>query len=110
MFVQGFLCRYSSDCSWLDDKLECDLGVEVTPNSTWFGGDAASIRGECQCQEGLWWDEDELECFVEEEEVHPGWGMLYLVLIVVGISACGIGTAICIARTRCPCEGWYQPD
>ena len=28
----------------------------------WFGGDTISIRGECTCEQGLFWNDDDLSC------------------------------------------------
>ena len=57
-------CRTSADCAWLDNNLACeDYEVKFTPISKlWFGGDWASIRGECNCQAGLLWNGNELSC------------------------------------------------
>merc|ERR1712062_387904 len=63
--VDGLLCRYDSDCTWIDPNLDCqDYELQFTPNAAWYGGDFASIRGACTCP--LWmasimeWDENEL--------------------------------------------------
>jgi len=67
----GMLCRKSSDCWWLDGDLRCgELTIgENKPNQSWFGGDSASIVGQCMCSymSDSWyyyvgWNEVELEC------------------------------------------------
>jgi len=66
----GMLCRKSSDCWWLDGDLRCgELTIgENKPNQSWFGGDSASIAGQCMCSYmgDSWyyvgWNEVELEC------------------------------------------------
>jgi len=52
----GFLCRNSQDCQWIDRNLHCeDYELNFTPMNAWFGGDIASITGECECDMGMYW-------------------------------------------------------
>ena len=61
--ADGFLCRSNKDCQWIDGKLNCeDYELDFTPLAGWFGGDTISIRGECTCERGLFWDDDDLSC------------------------------------------------
>ena len=87
----GMLCRTTEDCSWLDRDLLCqedELDISrVSP--AWFGGDLASIGGECQCGDGLDWEEDLLEC----QEPRPLSQIVFIVLICLfcfGILGCVI--------------------
>ena len=68
--ADGFLCRNTSDCSWIDRRLYCqDNELTFTPSSDWFGG-GASIVGECSCPEGMYYDDDDMEC---EDYGVSGW-------------------------------------
>jgi len=61
--VDGLLCRNSLDCEWIDPNLYCqDYELRFTPNRAWFGGDVASISGECACPPGMFWDESNVKC------------------------------------------------
>ena len=81
--VDGLLCRNSLDCEWIDPNLYCqDYELRFTPNVSfvsfqyildfsrffnsfqhaWFGGDFASISGECSCPHGMFWDDNEVRC------------------------------------------------
>lgn len=61
--ADGFLCRSNNDCKWVDDNLNCeDYELDFNPAAGWFGGDTVSIRGECTCEQGLRWNEDQLSC------------------------------------------------
>ena len=61
--ADGFLCRSNKDCQWIDDNLNCeDYELEFTPSAGWFGGDTVSISGECTCEQGLFWNDDDLSC------------------------------------------------
>ena len=72
------MCRTTADCSWLDRSLLCqDYDLDINPSQAWFGGDSASIRGECQCEEGMEWDENLLEC----DEPMPAGQIVFIVLV-----------------------------
>ena len=61
--ADGFLCRSNKDCQWIDEKLNCeDYELDFTPLAGWFGGDTISIRGECTCEQGLFWNDNDLSC------------------------------------------------
>jgi len=61
--VDGFMCRDSNDCNWIDRQLYCqDYELEFTPNAGWFGGDWARIVGECACPRGMVFNEREMQC------------------------------------------------
>jgi len=61
--ADGFLCRTNDDCKWLDQNLNCEgAEFEFSPAAGWYGGDTASIVGECSCEEGFRWNEGELRC------------------------------------------------
>jgi hypothetical protein len=89
--ADGFLCRSNKDCQWIDDNLNCeDYELEFTPFAGWFGGDTISIRGECTCEQGLFWNDDDLSC----DRPNP----------ISGIGAI-IGIAIAISIMLCCCCG-----
>ena len=59
----GFLCRNSNDCNWVDPQFQCqDYELDFQPSALWFGGDVARIVGSCECEDGWSFDDDELEC------------------------------------------------
>ena len=89
--ADGFLCRSNKDCQWIDDKLNCeDYELDFTPLAGWFGGDTISIRGECTCEQGLFWNDNDLSC----DQPHP----------ISGIGAI-VGIAIAISIMLCCCCG-----
>ena len=86
----GLLCRSNNDCGWLDDDLQCqDYEFDFSVSRGWFGGRYADIVGECECRDGLVWDDSELSCEA------AGWGgvMIFLFLIL-GAVGCGV---LCVA-------------
>merc|ERR1712172_339853 len=89
--ADGFLCRSNKDCQWIDDNLNCeDYELDFTPLAGWFGGDVISIRGECNCEQGLFWNDDDLSC----DRPHP----------ISGIGAI-VGIAIAFSIMLCCCCG-----
>ena len=80
--ADGFLCRSNKDCQWIDDKLNCeDYELDFTPLAGWFGGDTISIRGECTCEQGLFWNDNDLSC----DRPHPISGIGAIVGIAIAI-------------------------
>merc|ERR1712172_49300 len=59
--ADGYLCREDSHCNWLDRNFECQTVKDFswTP-ITRFNN--LKPTGECGCNAGLDWDEDNLEC------------------------------------------------
>ena len=58
----GFLCRDNNDCNWIDSRFYCqDYKTTLTYSPDWFGGNA-KIIGSCDCLDGMYFDDDELEC------------------------------------------------
>merc|ERR1712111_64175 len=81
--VDGFLCRTTSDCSWIDPRLYCqDYELMFTPNAAWFGGDFASIKGECSCPDEMFWDNDDLRC--RETPRFPSLSVLKFIGLTIG--------------------------
>jgi len=88
--ADGFLCRNDNDCNWLDNNLECqpvrDFGWNI--NSNWFGGNSRPV-GECGCNYGFEWDDDDLECEVDGPSFGDWFGMgLIGTIIFILIAAC----------------------
>ena len=82
------MCRTRDDCSWMDRNLLCqDYDLDLSISRAWFGGDFASIRGKCQCDDGMDWDDYELQC-------QPSWSLGITVLFCL-IAFLGIGLLIC---------------
>ncbi len=94
--IDGFMCRDSNDCNWIDSRLYCqDYELDFQPSALWFGGDAARIVGECACPHGMVWDDYEMEC----EMAGFGIGMIFVFIIVVLILlCCCAGGAFLIVR------------
>jgi len=88
--ADGFLCRKTDDCTWLDDNLECqDFEVKITPvNKLWFGGDLVSIVGECACSDEWFWDGDDLEC--KRPAKVAGWLVGVIIMAVIAVIVAGI--------------------
>jgi len=88
--ADGFLCRKTDDCTWLDDNLECqDFEVKITPvNKLWFGGDLVSIVGECACSDEWFWDVDDLEC--KRPAKVAGWLVGVIIMSVIAVIVAGI--------------------
>jgi len=71
--ADGFLCRSNDDCRWVDQNLNCeDYELDFSPARGWFGGDTVSIRGECTCEEGYTWNENQLSCDRLYPRFRPG--------------------------------------
>ena len=87
----GMLCRTTADCSWLDRNLLCqDYKLDISISQAWFGGNSASIRGECQCGEGMEWNKEELQC----EKLSFSVGLIILSCLI-GLVALVILCALC---------------
>ena len=97
----GFLCRGSSDCSWLDDRLDCWPGLPDgwdgrTEDSGWFGGHADDVRGECGCERGWWWDGARLECWEGDiGDKLPVWAWI---LMTVAATLVFAGVVIVVSK------------
>jgi len=71
--ADGFLCRSNDDCKWFDGNLNCeDYELDFSPARGWFGGDTISIRGECTCEQGYRWNEQQLSCDRLYPRFQPG--------------------------------------
>ena len=61
--ADGFMCRSTNDCSWIDPRLYCqDYELDFSPMRGWFGGDYLSIVGECSCPDNLIWSDNDMKC------------------------------------------------
>jgi len=84
--IDGFMCRNDNDCNWIDQRLYCqDYELKFTPSALWFGGDAASIVGECACPRGMVWDNYELRC---EQNFFSGTMLIVSIVIPILILLC----------------------
>lgn len=94
--IDGFLCRRNEDCNWVDARLYCqDYELKFTPSALWFGGDAASIVGECACPYGLVWDNYEVQC---KTNYFSTQNMLMFILIPILVLSCCCCLGIYVAR------------
>merc|ERR1711971_357954 len=92
--ADGFLCRNDNDCTWLDNDLECqkvrDFGWSI--NSGWFGGEKPI--GECSCDDGFEWDDDDLECEVRgwgRGAAYFGMGIIGFIIFILIAACCCCG-------------------
>lgn len=94
---EGMLCRNDRDCQWLDKNFECsDYELTFTPSSFWFGGDFAKIRGQCECQDGWDWADNDFRC---EEKVFLPWVVALIVIAVMSsLCCCCVGAACWFCR------------
>lgn len=85
--IDGFLCRRNEDCNWIDPRLYCqDYELKFTPTAAWFGGDVASIVGECACPRGMVWNDYQVQC---ETNYFSGTNLLLFILIpILALSCC----------------------
>ena len=110
--IDGFMCRDSNDCNWIDRDLYCqDYELDFQPSvretcvchcisdlqafgilfqALWFGGDVARIVGECACPHGMVFDNREMQC---ERSFMGGIGMIVSSLFAVLILMCCCGCA-----------------
>jgi hypothetical protein len=94
--VDGFLCRKTEDCNWIDPRLYCqDYELKFTPQHGWFGGDYLSIVGECACPHGMRWNNYEVEC---QTNYFSGTNLLLVVLIPILLLGCCCCVGIYFAR------------
>jgi len=86
--IDGFLCRTTDDCSWLDRRLYCqDYELDFTPSALWFGGDVARIVGECACPRGMYFDNYEMYC--RQKFFSGTLGMVVIAICaLVGVCCC----------------------
>jgi len=88
--ADGFLCRNDNDCTWLDDKLECqkvgNFGWSI--NSGWFGGERPI--GECSCDDGYDWDDDDLQC-ERQWGRYLGMGIIGFIIFILVLACCCCG-------------------
>ena len=92
----GMLCRTTEDCSWLDRNLLCqDYEMDISPSRAWFGGDLASIRGACQCRDGMEWDNYELQC-----EAASWSGTMIFLFFLIAMVGIAILVAVCCCVLR----------
>merc|ERR1712217_48619 len=92
--ADGFLCRNDNDCTSSDDNLECqkvgNFGWNVNPG--WFNGEKPV--GECGCDDGFEWDDDDLQCEVRWGRVGGWLGMglvgFIIFILVAACCCCGI--------------------
>jgi len=92
--AEGLLCRNDNDCNWIDRRMDCgDYELKFTPSALWFDGDFASIRGECSCPEGTFFNDNELRC--DQVQFGAILGTLGIIGIVVGLLSCCCCTCVC---------------
>jgi len=86
--IDGFMCRKTDDCSWMDRQLYCqDYELDFSPSRAWFGGDFASIIGECACPHGMYFDQREMYCRQNFMGSTFGIGMI-VICVLVGLCCC----------------------
>jgi len=84
----GFMCRNNNDCNWLDQQMYCqDYELDFSPSRAWFGGDFASIIGECACPHGSTFNNYEMRC--DRDLFNTRMIMIIVGVIVVLVLLCG---------------------
>jgi len=90
------LCRNNNDCNWVDSRLYCqDYELKFTPSAAWFGGDVASIVGECACPHGMNWNDYELHC---QTNFFSGTTLIIVIVIPLLIGLCCCCACVFLAR------------
>ena len=89
--VDGFLCRDSNDCNWIDRRLYCqDYELDFSPSNAWFGGgqEVLLIVGECACPHGMYFDDREMLCVNQGFfSGLTGTSLILAVLVPIGLLA-----------------------
>jgi len=94
--VDGFLCRNTQDCNWIDNDLYCqDYELDFEPSALWFGGDVARIVGECACPRGMVFNNRELEC---QTAVFGTGALIAVVFVGILMLLCACGCCFFAAR------------
>lgn len=94
--MDGFLCRDSSDCQWIDPRLYCqDYQMDFRPSALWFGGDVARIIGECACPHGMYFDNYDMNC--RQRFLSSPFALIGLA-IAIGVVLCCCCGFLCVAR------------
>jgi len=94
--IDGFMCRNDKDCNWIDQRLYCqDYELKFQPSNLWFGGDAASIVGECACPYGMTWNDYELQC---QTNFFSGTTLIIAIVIPLLIGLCCCCACVFLAR------------
>merc|ERR1712020_284375 len=58
--ADGMLCRNNDDCTWVDQRMQCeDWEIRRTYSPYWFGG-SAIIAGECACPPGMRFNDENM--------------------------------------------------
>ena len=62
----------------------------------WFGGDVARIVGECNCPDGMFFDDDDMQC-----RPVPGFGILAILgIVIAAIVPCCCCVACCFLAKK----------
>jgi len=61
----GLLCRSSSDCSWLDRRLQCNNRTILENNPTMLNGETAT--GQCGCRRFYDWVDSQFVCQPQQQ-------------------------------------------
>ena len=66
--------------------------------AAWFGGDFASIKGECSCPGGMFWDDDDLRCRETEggSQAKARRFLAIIGIVVASLIGCCCLTVICM--------------
>jgi len=97
--VDGFMCRKTEDCSWVDRRLYCqDYDLDFSPSRAWFGGDFVSIVGECSCPRGYYFHNREMYC--KEKFFSGTLGMVVIAICVLIAMCCCCGCFYAAQKMR----------
>merc|ERR1712111_72440 len=112
--ADGFLCRTTDDCNWVDTKLYCqNQELDFAPRRAWFGGNFFNIRGKCACPLGMVFDDEgsrpSMKCVRRSSgqngTIHigvatgmTGAALILAILTPLGCLACCVCAGFVIAR------------
>jgi len=82
--ADGMLCRNTNDCNWIDPRMYCqDYELDFSISRTWYGGDFASIVGECSCPHGYYFNDRGRNLGCESQGFFSGMSGTSLVLAIL---------------------------
>lgn len=82
--ADGMLCRNTNDCNWIDPRMYCqDYELDFSVSRSWYGGDFASIVGECSCPHGYYFNDRGRNLGCESQGFFSGMSGTSLVLAIL---------------------------
>jgi len=102
--ADGWLCRDSLDCTWIDANMECS-GIVVSVTGNWPAGfePDSGYPEKCGCKFGWTFDSNEAKCnnAVEAITTFATWIIIVIVVSIIVALACCVGVACCCVKGFC---------